>query len=131
MCIFCKIINKEIPSSVVYEDEDFLAILDLSQATKGHTIVMPKKHSDNLLEADDDVLSKYLIVVKRVMKKLDESFHPSGFNVLNNCKEMAGQSVLHTHIHVIPRYESNDITIKFTEHKVDLNEVLKEITIRT
>lgn len=127
MCIFCKIINKEIPSQVVYEDDMFLAILDISQATKGHTIIMTKKHFANILETDDSYLEQYLIVTKKVMEILERSFHPAGFNVLNNCQEIAGQTVMHTHIHVIPRYKTDDITIEFHKTDYDINEIKKEL----
>lgn len=128
MCIFCKIINNEIPSSVVYEDDLFKAILDLSQATKGHTIIITKDHFDNLYETNDKYLENYLLVTKKVMEILKRSFNPKGFNVLSNIGTTAGQSVLHTHIHVIPRYEDNDIEIKFTDNNgVDLSKIQKEL----
>jgi len=127
MCIFCKIINGEIPSAKVYEDEDVLAILDISQATKGHTLVMPKKHYKNLLEIEDYEYLKVMDVVKDVAHATVKAFDAEGCNVLNNCNAVAGQSVDHFHVHVIPRYTKEDITIEFKENKYDLNEVKESI----
>jgi len=129
MCIFCKIINGEIPSSKVYEDDDVLAILDISQATLGHTLVMPKKHYANILEIPSDEYTKVMLKVKDIANKINTNLKPNGINVLNNCGEVAGQTVMHYHVHIIPRYNNNDIKIEFTDHsgKVDLNEVLNKI----
>ena len=104
MCLFCKIINGEIPCYKVYEDNDFLAFLDISQATVGHTLVIPKKHVTNVFELDDETASKMLIVVKNVANKLKEKLNLSAVNILNNSGSLAGQTVHHLHIHIIPRY---------------------------
>lgn len=129
MCIFCDIIAHKIPSSVVYENEDTLAILDISQVTRGHTIVMPKKHCANVLEADEETAAATFAAAKKVAQILSERLHPAGINLLNNCGEAAGQSVDHLHIHVIPRYgEKDGIAISFTPGgEKDLNAVLQEI----
>lgn len=130
MCIFCKIINKEIPSSVVYEDADVLAILDLSQVTYGHTLVMPKKHVKNMLEADQETVAKVMEVSRRLSKQIVKNTQAAGCNILSNCNEAAGQSVDHMHVHIIPRYTSDDAcVIEFKESAPqDLNEVLKKVT---
>ena len=104
MCLFCKIINGEIPCYKVYEDNDFLAFLDISQATVGHTLVISKKHVANVFELDDETASKMLIVVKNVANKLKEKLNLSAVNILNNSGSLAGQTVHHLHIHIIPRY---------------------------
>lgn len=129
MCVFCDIINHKIPSKVVYEDDDVLAILDIAQVTKGHTIVMPKKHVRNILEADDETVAACMKAVRRIAGQIKEKTGCAGINVLNNCGEAAGQSVDHLHFHVIPRYGSSDaVTIAFGEsEKQDLDEVLKTI----
>ncbi len=129
MCIFCKIINGEIPSSKVYEDDDVLAILDISQATLGHTLVMPKKHYANILEIPSDEYAKVMLKVKEIANKINTNLKPNGINVLNNCGEVAGQTVMHYHVHILPRYTDNDINIGFTDHSKDVNldEVLKKI----
>lgn len=128
MCIFCKIINKEIPSSIVYEDEDVLAILDLAQTTLGHTLVMPKKHYANILEIPDDELAHLMSIVKMLSKRISDKLGAKGFNLLVNTNEVAGQTVMHLHVHIIPRYDENDtIKIEFTENKLDLNEIANKI----
>lgn len=130
MCIFCKIINKEIPSSVIYEDEVVLAILDISQATKGHTLVLTKKHYENILDIDNTAYLKVMAKVQDLAKAITKAFHAKGCNILNNCGEAAGQSVMHFHVHIIPRYEENDVNIGFIDHSnsYDLNLIKEEIS---
>ncbi len=128
MCIFCEIVKGNIPSSKVYEDDNYLAILDLSQTTLGHTLVMPKKHYDNFLEMDSKEAGELMSVVNTVAKKVVKNLGASGCNILNNTNEVAGQTVMHTHVHIIPRYSKDDsIKIEFSENKYDLNEVLNKI----
>ena len=129
MCIFCDIIDHKIPSSVVYEDENTLAILDISQVTRGHTIVMPKQHFDNILDADEATVQQVFLTAKKVAALLKEKTGCVGLNVLNNCGEAAGQSVNHLHVHVIPRYGSSDsLHIEFQKsEEVDLGEVLAQL----
>ena len=130
MCVFCEIIAGNIPGSKVYEDDDVRAILDLSQVTRGHTLVMPKKHYANLIEADEETAVKCMKVIHRLSAQLVKNTGASGLNVLNNCGAVAGQSVEHLHFHLIPRYSENDaISIVFNEsEKQDLNEVLHQVT---
>lgn len=129
MCVFCEIIAGNIPSKKVYEDDETLAILDISQTTKGHTLVMPKKHYDNFLEMPTDEYGKLMEKTQSVAKKLMKNLEAKGCNILINTNEIAGQSVMHTHVHIIPRYDISD-TIKFifTENKSDLDKVLQQIS---
>lgn len=127
MCIFCKIINGEIPSKKVYEDDDVVAILDISQATKGHTLVLPKKHYANVLEIEDDAFIKVMNTTKMLAKKISKNLNAEGVNILNNCNEAAGQTVMHFHVHILPRYNNDDLKLEFTSHELDLDAVLKEI----
>ncbi|MBR3203114.1 MAG: HIT domain-containing protein [Solobacterium sp.] len=129
MCIFCDIIDHKIPSSVVYEDDHTLAILDISQVTRGHTIVMPKKHCANILEADEETVQQVTMAAKKVAALLAEKTGCAGINLLNNCGEAAGQTVNHLHVHVIPRYgEADALEIHFKpSENVDLNEVLAQL----
>ena len=125
MCIFCMIANHEINSSIIYEDEKVVAFLDLSQVTKGHTVVVPKKHYANLLEADPEDLAHVIKVTQMLSKRIMERCGALGVNILNNCNEVAGQTVMHVHFHIIPRYSNNDaIEIKFNEsEKQNLEEI--------
>lgn len=129
MCVFCKIVNGEIPSAKVYEDDQVLAILDLSQAQKGHTLVMPKKHFDTFLDADSDTVKHVFEVTQKLARKIKTNLNADGVNVLNNTNAAAGQSVMHMHVHIIPRYTNDDLEIKFVDHsdKYKLDDVLKEI----
>lgn len=122
-CIFCKIANHIIPSSVVYEDDDVIAFLDISQATKGHTLVIPKAHYDNFLTVPKDVMNKVMNVAQRIGQVLIKNFKAKGINILSNCYEAAGQTVMHFHVHVIPRYLSADgLTIEMRENE-DLDSI--------
>jgi histidine triad (HIT) family protein len=129
MCIFCDIIDHKIPSSVVYEDDQVLAILDISQVTRGHTIVMPKHHTPNVVEADDETVRTVFAAAAKVARLLKEKTGCAGLNLLNNCGEAAGQTVDHLHVHVIPRYgESDAIQVAFNPSEPqDLAEVLASI----
>ena len=129
MCIFCDIIAGKIPSSKVYEDNDVLAILDISQVTYGHTIVMPKKHVKNILEADEETVCRCMKAVHTLSRQIVERTGAKGCNILNNCNEVAGQSVDHLHFHIITRYSKDDACqFIFNESAPqDLNEVAKTI----
>lgn len=130
MCIFCKIVNKEIPCYKIYEDDLVLAFLDISQTTLGHTLVIPKKHYVNMLEIDDKTLTQMIIVTKKLALKITKALNATGFNLLANTNESAGQEVMHAHFHILPRYNQNDsLTIKFEKSLVEqsLNEIHSKI----
>lgn len=116
MCVFCNIVSANIPSYKVYEDDDFLAFLDISQATYGHTLVIPKKHYDNLFELDNKVASNIMPIVKKIASAIKISTSCEGINILNNNGVAAGQSVNHYHIHIIPRYKDDDLKINLVNH---------------
>lgn len=107
-CIFCKIINGEIPSTKVFENEHVLAFLDISQVTKGHTLVIPKVHKENIFELTPEIAKELFSVVPEISRAIKQEFNPIGFNTLNNNGEAAGQSVFHYHMHLIPRYGEGD-----------------------
>lgn len=106
-CIFCKIAAGEIPSSTIYEDEDFRIILDLGPATKGHALILPKKHFRNIFEMDDETASKVFVLAKKTACAMKEALHCDGLNIVQNNEEIAGQTVFHFHMHIIPRYEND------------------------
>ena len=110
-CIFCKIANGEIPSATIYEDDDFRAILDLGPAAKGHTLVIPKSHSDNLLSVEPDTAAKALKVISKTANAIKEALGCDGINVVQNNGEAAGQTVMHLHFHIIPRYKNDSVNI--------------------
>ena len=125
-CIFCKIVAGEIPASKVYEDDHFLAFLDISQVTPGHTLVIPKKHARNLLEMTPDETADLFNVVSRVTKKLESATQPQGMNIISNMEEIAGQSVFHSHVHILPRYsQEDDLKIDFIAHEPNFDHLAK------
>ena len=125
MCVFCKIINGEIPSFKIYETEDLVAFLDISQATPGHTLIVPKKHFENLLALDEETLKKISVAQKEVANILSKKLGTTSFNFVNNCGATVGQSVMHVHFHVIPRYENDDFKMHIVEHEPNFEELGK------
>ncbi|EKE06723.1 MAG: hypothetical protein ACD_18C00295G0008 [uncultured bacterium] len=106
-CIFCKIIVGEIPNYTIYEDDFALAFLDITPRTKGHTLVIPKVHAENLLELDEKYAEKLLVTVKKTQEKLNDVLKPDGYNVGWNHGKAGGQLVPHLHIHIMPRYNND------------------------
>ena len=128
MCVFCEIIKGNIPSRKVYEDDNIIAILDIAQTTYGHTLVMPKKHYQDIETVDPEILQKLILKVQELAKKISTNLKAEGHNILVNTNEVSGQTVHHLHFHIIPRYTVNDsIKIEFSENKYDLDEVLAKI----
>ncbi len=124
-CIFCKIINKDIPSSKVYEDDDFIAILDISPANKGHTLIIPKKHSETLLDTEDEILKEMLPIAKKIAKAICQTTGCPGYNILINNYKVAGQLVPHIHLHIIPRTNKDDFQLEWTHKEYEENEMQK------
>lgn len=121
-CIFCNIIAGEIPSYKVYEDTEVLAFLDITQVTKGHTLVVPKKHYRNMLDMDDTAASTLFARIPKIAQQLQTKLGASGMNILNNNEEVAGQTVFHTHVHLLPRFDkSDDLDITFHTHQPDMD----------
>lgn len=119
-CIFCKIVAGEIPAAKVYEDQDVLAFLDITQVTKGHTLVIPKKHYRNLLDMDQQSSAQLFSVVPQLANHLTQTLGAKGLNILNNNEETAGQTVFHTHVHLLPRYDDQDgLSITFQTQEPD------------
>lgn len=111
-CVFCKIISGEIPTNKVYEDDNIVAILDISQATKGHTLIVAKKHYKNLYDIDENVAADIFRVVPKLANAIKNAFHPIGLNVLVNTEKPL-QTVFHFHVHLIPRYPHDGVEIDF------------------
>lgn len=122
-CIFCKIANGEIPSKVVYEDEDFKVILDLGPATKGHALILPKEHAANLYELPDETASKVMVLAKKLGKQMVDNLKADGLNLVQNNGEAAGQTVTHFHLHLIPRYRDDGQHILWKPGEVSQEEL--------
>lgn len=121
--IFCKIIDGEIPCYKLYEDDDVMAFLDISQVTKGHSLVVSKKHYDNFLTIPKSEMHKVMDVAQLLGQVAIKFMGAKGVNILTNCYETAGQTVMHFHVHVIPRYESTDgfiLEMKNNEENLNL-----------
>lgn len=130
-CIFCKIANGEIPSKTIYEDERFRVILDLGAATKGHALVLPKEHADNLYELPEDYAAGVLPVAKKVAEKMKANLQCDGLNLVQNNGEIAGQTVMHFHLHMIPRYVNDGQEIHWVPGKPsqeELEAALRQLT---
>ncbi|NLN51118.1 MAG: HIT family protein [Acholeplasmataceae bacterium] len=119
MSVFKKIINREIESNIVYEDDLVIAFLDISQATKAHTLVVPKKDYQNIYQLDEKTAGHLFKVVVKISQAIKKAFQPDGLNIVNNNGAVAGQSVFHYHIHIIPRYKGDDFSIKYVNHSQD------------
>lgn len=107
-CLFCKIIDGELPAAKVYEDDHVFAFLDISQVTTGHTLVVPKVHTKNLYETTPEVARELFERVPKIAQAIKDVYNPKGLNLLNNNEISAGQSVFHLHLHLIPRYGEDD-----------------------
>ena len=108
-CIFCKIAAGDIPSATLYEDEDFRVILDLGPASKGHALILPKAHYANIYEITDELAGKAMVLAKKMAGVLTEALQCDGFNLVQNNGEPAGQTVFHFHMHLIPRYQGDQV----------------------
>lgn len=127
-CIFCKIAAGEIPSKTIYEDEQFRVIMDISPATKGHALILPKEHYPNLYEIPEEVAADAMKLAKKLAKKMTEALQCDGFNLVQNNGEVAGQTVFHFHMHLIPRYKNDGNEDRICWNHLELSEeALEEI----
>ena len=127
MCVFCSIIKGDIPTNLVYEDDVVMAILDISQATKGHTLIIPKKHYVNIYDVEEETLKHMIVVSKKIAILLTDKLNADGCNIVSNNNEAAGQAIGHIHFHVIPRYVDDVYYIRGQVHDYDLKEILAQI----
>ena len=131
-CIFCKIANGEIPSATLYEDEEFRVILDLGPATKGHALILPKEHAADIYSIDEELAGKAFKLAKKITTRLKDVLGCDGYNIVQNNGEVAGQTVFHFHMHLIPRYENDGAGIGWKQGaltddaKEELVELLKD-----
>lgn len=129
-CIFCKIANGEIPSSTVYEDNSFRAILDLSPANYGHCLVLPKKHGANIFELDEENVAGAFAAAKKVAAAVKEATGADGINIVQNNGEAANQTVMHLHVHIIPRFKEDKVNFSykpFAPTKDELEQMCEKI----
>lgn len=122
-CIFCKIANGEIPSKTLYEDERFRVILDLGPASKGHALILPKDHYANLYELPDETAGEVMKLAKKMAAQMTQKLGCEGFNLVQNNGELAGQTVFHFHMHLIPRYRDDGQRIGWKPQEVSQEEL--------
>lgn len=122
-CIFCKIANGEIPAATIYEDGEFRVILDLGPASKGHALILPKRHFRDICDADEAVMANILPLAAKIGTAMKGGLGASGFNVVQNNGASAGQTVFHLHVHVIPRYEGGPEMVSWAPGKAESEEL--------
>lgn len=122
-CIFCKLANGVYPTSSIYEDDDFKVILDKNPASRGHALILPKKHYDNVYTMDDETAGKVFVVASKVAKAVKNELGCDGVNILQNNEEPAGQTVFHFHMHVIPRYNGDNVNISWKQEEAQHSEL--------
>ncbi len=103
-CIFCKIVSGEIPAVKVYEDDGFLAFMDIGPVNKGHVLVIPKRHAATFLDLSEEEAAELFRRVNRIAKAVKEALGADGLNIINNVGDASGQEVFHVHVHIIPRF---------------------------
>ena len=124
-CIFCKIVAGEIPSRKLYEDDKFIVILDLGPAARGHALVIPKEHYDDLYALPEELCGDVMMLSKKMAAQMTEKLKCDGFNLVQNNGEAAGQTVHHFHLHLIPRYEGDAAAVGWNSESADPTELCK------
>lgn len=128
-CIFCKIANGEIPSKTLFENDEFRVILDLGPAAKGHALILPKNHYADLYDLPEDVAAHVMLLAKKMAVQMTDKLNCDGFNIIQNNGEVAGQTVFHFHMHLIPRYKDDNQKIGWKPGEPSQEE-LEEIRAR-
>ena len=121
-CIFCKIAAGEIPSKTIYEDEQFRVIMDISPATRGHALILPKEHYANIYEIPEEIAADVMKLAKKLATEMTQTLYCDGFNIAQNNGEAAGQTVFHFHMHLLPRYNEDGNQEKFAWNHLELTE---------
>ncbi len=122
-CLFCKIVAEELPAQIIDEDELTVSFMDINPATRGHALVVPRRHSSDILAADGDDLAATMLAARRLAERLRERLGADGVNLLNSCGPVAWQTVFHTHLHVIPRYADDPLKLPWIPAPGDLDEI--------
>ena len=122
-CIFCKIVAGELPAEVVDSDEHTIAFMDINPATRGHALVIPREHSEDLMSISEEGLERTMVAARRLAQKMEETLEPAGFNILNACRPAAWQTVFHYHLHVVPRYESDPLKLPWVPRGADPDQI--------
>ena len=113
-CVFCKIVSREIDSAKVFENENVLVFLDANPVTKGHSLVIPKQHFENIFDIEENMLQKIMVVAKHISVKIKNSLSADGIRISQSNGTAAGQAIFHFHLHIIPRYKNDGISMNET-----------------
>ena len=124
-CIFCKILDAELPAVIVQEDEHTVAFMDINPWTRGHAVVIPREHSRNLYEVSENDLARTASAAKRLAERVRDRLGADGVNLLNSCEAAAWQTIFHFHIHVIPRYDDDPLELPTRPERADDDELAK------
>jgi histidine triad (HIT) family protein len=118
-CLFCGIIAGEVPAALVDSDEHTVSFMDINPATRGHALVVPRKHATDLLDISDDDLARTMLAARRLARRMESVLEPDGYNLLNSCRPAAWQTVFHFHVHVVPRYEDDPLKLPWIPRGAD------------
>ena len=122
-CLFCGIVAGDVPGQIVDSDEHTVAFMDINPATPGHALVVPRRHSVDLMEVSDEDLTNTMLAARRLARRIRERLAPDGFNILNSCGAAAWQTVFHFHVHVIPRYSDDPLRLPWVPGPGDADEI--------
>jgi len=122
-CLFCGIVAGGVPAQVVDSDEHTVAFMDISPATRGHALVVPRQHAADLMDVSDADLERTMLAARRLARRIEEILEPDGFNILNSCRPAAWQTVFHFHVHVVPRYEDDPLKLPWIPGAGDEEEI--------
>jgi histidine triad (HIT) family protein len=122
-CIFCQIVAGDLPAQKIYEDDHTIAFMDINPGTRGHALVIPRRHARNLLEIEPDDLSATLLTAQKIARRVSDRLGADGVNLINSCGAAAWQTVFHFHVHVIPRYSDDPLQLPWKPAPGDMDEI--------
>jgi len=122
-CIFCGIVDGDVPGLIIDSDDHTVAFMDINPATRGHALVVPREHSADLMDISDEDLERTMLAARRLACRIAEVLEPDGFNLLNSCRSAAWQTVFHFHVHVIPRYQDDPLKLPWVPGPGDEEEI--------
>jgi histidine triad (HIT) family protein len=122
-CLFCRIVSGDIPAEIVDSDEHTVAFMDINPATRGHALVVPRTHATDLMDVSDEDLERTMTAARRLARRMEETLKPDGYNILNSCRQAAWQTILHYHLHVIPRYDDDPLKLPWIPRGADAEEI--------
>lgn len=129
-CIFCRIIKKDIPNAIIYENEKFLAFMDKYPINHGHTLIVPKQHYDNILEMPAEIVGEMFALIPSLAKAITSVIESDGFNINQNNGKSANQIVPHVHVHIVPRYSAEKVKGQWPTRKIAKMEELQDLALK-